>query len=162
MGGQQHDEVNVADSVEVTDFQQVAVAKARTVVLRGFLEAVARLRTALEQPEDGDAVYIALAEAMNWLASLADEDARLQADDDAQAVLFGRHRTHHQHGSIAYPDEAKCFRWRPASQLPRPGDKRHRHRRRHELYVKHLEGQPVEAVFERLTAKLTGRTPDGG
>jgi hypothetical protein len=144
---------DVADLVGINDTQQVEVSKARTVVARGFLEAVARLRQAVTT-DDGDAVYIALAEAANWLTSLAEDDAALSADEEAQAVLYARHRTQHQHGSTAYRDEQGGYNWRPASQLPTSRERHHRQLRRRALYVKHLEGQRVEAVFDRLAAKL--------
>lgn len=147
--------IEAVESVETARPLRATISKPRSVVARGFLEAAARLREAVTRPEDPDAVYIALAEAANWLDSLsADKETGLYGDVDVQAVLFARHRSHHHHAAVAYVDGEGLVLWRPATQLPLPEEEHHRKRKQEDQYVNRLEGKPVEAVFGRLVPKV--------
>jgi hypothetical protein len=134
----------------------VSVQKDRSVIVRGYRDAVLRLRD-LHDAWDHDGVYIALTEATNWLASLA-EQTDVSGHEDVDAVIFARNRSHHHWGSVTYPDEGqRVYLWRPASQLPVPPDPHHRDEKREEQYVARLAGKPLLEVFGRLDA--AGVTP---
>ena len=78
---------------------------------------MSRLRDA-HDALDHDGVYIAFTEATNWLHSLD-----VSGNEDIDALIFARNRSHHHAGSLSYPDEGdRVYRWRPASQLPVPPD----------------------------------------
>jgi len=131
----------------VFDAVSVSVQKARSVIVRGYRDAVSRLRYA-HDAWDHDGVYIALTEATNWLHSL-----NVSGNEDIDALIFARNRSHHQWGSITYPDEAQhVYLWRPGSQLPVPPDPRHRNEKREKQYVSRLAGNPLLEVFDRLDA----------
>jgi hypothetical protein len=142
---------NMVAEVTVTATMSAVVQKDIKVAKRGYRDAVDRLEGAVAAGGDqGDAVYIAIAEAANWLDSLADW-MKLSGNVDVQAVVFARHRTHHHLASIAYFDERSgAWVWRPASQLPVPEDARHSDETRKPSYVNRLEGHSVLEVFRRL------------
>jgi hypothetical protein len=128
------------------------------VVIRGYRLAVERLREAHDR-EDHDGVFIALTEAMNWLASLADV-SDLSKTEDVGAVIFARNRTHHGLASITYRGESRGLHaWRPATQLPIPQDPRHANPKGEKMYVKRLAKQPVLDVFSRLEAVVSKARP---
>lgn len=125
----------------------VSVQKDRSVIVRGYRDAVSRLRDA-HDAWDHDGVYIALTEATNWLHSL-----HVSGNEDIDAVIFARNRSHHHWGSITYPDEdQRVYLWRPASQLPVPPNPRHRDEKREEKYLTRLAGKPLLEVFGCLDA----------
>ena len=132
-------------SLAWSDAVSVSVQKARGVTVRGYRDAVSRLRAA-HDAWDHDGVYIAVTEATNWLHSL-----NVSGNEDIDAVIFARNRSHHHGGSITYPDEGeRVYRWRPASQLPVPPDRRHQDAKREKKYVARLAGKPLLDVFGRL------------
>lgn len=127
----------------------VSVQKARAVIVRGYRDAVSRLRDA-HDAWDHDGVYIALTEATNWLHSL-----NVSGNEDIDALIFARNRSHHHAGSLTYPDEGqRVYLWRPASQLPVPSNPQHRDKKREKKYVARLAGNPLLEVFARLDAAV--------
>jgi hypothetical protein len=129
------------------DAVSVSVQKDRSVLVRGYRDAVSRLRQ-MHDAWDHDGIYIALIEATNWLHIL---DVSGNADIDA--MIFARNRSHHQVGSITYADEdQRVYRWRPASQLPVPRKSLHQDPKRRKEYVARLAGKPLLEVFDRLDA----------
>jgi hypothetical protein len=125
------------------------VTKQIGVPIHGYRLAVERLREAHNRA-DHDGVFIAVTEAMNWLAALGDVSS-LPKDDDVQAVIFARNRTHHHSASITYPDPTRgVHMWRPATQLPAPANPRHANPKGERLYTERLAQEPVLDVFVRL------------
>jgi hypothetical protein len=126
----------------------------------GVLKAVERLETAIARGPDGaDDVYISIAEAADWLHSLSDQ-TDISGNVDAQAVLFARHRTHHQMASNAYYDEDRATHlWRVVTQLPEAQEERNRRENIKPLYVKRLAVKPVVEVFTRLKPIVVSAQP---
>jgi hypothetical protein len=149
-GGDERKE-QLSSSVSVEARISAVVQKDVRVAKRGFLKAVERLETAVaEGPDGADDVYISIAEAADWLDSLS-AHTDISSNVDAQAVLFARHRTHHQMASIAYFDEnSDTHVWRPVTQLPEPEEVQHRGDKIKPFYSKRLAGKPVLEVFTRL------------
>ncbi len=135
------------------------VQKDSRVAKQGFLDAVKRLEAAVDRGVDGsDHVYISIAEAGDWLDSIAHKTNNLSSDVDVQAVVFARHRTHHHLASISYyDDERGTHLWRPATQLPE--DERHKDEEHKSFYATRLAGRPVLEVFTRLVPLVRAATP---
>jgi hypothetical protein len=139
--------VALTSALVSSDAVSVSIQKARGVIVRGYRDAVSRLRDA-HDAWDHDGVYIALTEATNWLHSL-----NVSGHEDVDAVIFARNRSHHQWASIAYADEGRrIYLWRPASQLPPPdpGYGGKSDKERENKYVTGLAGKPLLEVFGRL------------
>ncbi len=136
--------------VFLSDSVGVEVAKSIAVAKKGFVAAVARFDQAAKDETQQDEAYIALAEAVNWLDSLA-AGTDLVGNADIQGILFARHRVHHQWASIAYFDAAlRALVWRASTQLPCPADPKHAGTKLRPFYDQHLAGQPVLDVFRRV------------
>jgi hypothetical protein len=153
-------ELEIASTVKMTASMSAVVQKDIRVAKRGFLQAVTRLQTAAAQGGLGsDDVYISIAEAGDWLDTLTDKTS-LSDDIDVQAVVFGRHRTHHHLASIAYYDEEQgTHLWRPETQLPEPEREWQKDERHKAFYAKRLASKPVLEVFERLVPLVESATP---
>jgi hypothetical protein len=83
----------------------IEVGKDVRVVIGAYRLAVERLREAHDRKDD-DGVFIALTDAMNWLASIA-AVSDLSKTEDVVAMVFSspRNRTDHVLASITHPDE---------------------------------------------------------
>jgi hypothetical protein len=127
------------------------VQKDIRVAIKGYLRALDRLEVAVAKgPDEPDDVYISIAEATNWLVSIA-ERTSLSGNVDVQAVVFARHRTHHHLASVSYYDEARAAHlWRPVTQLPEPEDAQYMDDKRKPFYAERLAGEPVLDVFARI------------
>jgi hypothetical protein len=159
--------VGMAGHVNVSGTLQAVVVKNTSVAVRGYVQAVRRLQEAISEgrarPDD---VYIDIAQAANWLDSIASFEefkGTIKGHQLVQGVLFARHRVHHQTASIAYFDDAtQTWLWRPASQLPTSEDLKHAHAALERIYTEHLAQRPVVEAFKTIESTLTALRPTGG
>lgn len=106
---------------------------------------------------DADGVYVALAEAANWLSSLSERYESINADPDVTALVFARNRTHHHSASAAFFDEkSAAWLWRSPGQFPVPAREQWRDEKREPFYRKRLAGHPMLDVFDRLNPTPRG------
>ncbi len=150
MAGTVH-EVGVAVEVGVAFSVEAVVSKAPGLQVHAFRRALDRLETAIGAG-NADDVYISLTEATYWLATVAETDKSLKADDDVKAVVFVRGRLYHHTASPTYADEHGVWVWRPASHLPY--DPKHRRLDLQTIYANRLEGRPITEVLRRFAAKF--------
>jgi hypothetical protein len=133
-------------------------------VVQAFLDAVERAKAGAADKAFVRGIAIPASEALMWLDVLrqTDRDAgrgreiadALRADPLAKALVFVRARVHHHWAPIAYFDSALGeWVWLQADNLPLPAE-RFANRRGEVLYRKHLEGKPVLAALEEMSAKL--------
>jgi hypothetical protein len=134
----------------------ITVVKHVGVATKGYFAAVERLRQAvLRGSEESDGVYIALVEAIGWLA-VVEKQTTLAGNVDAQAVIFARNVSQHHLPSLTHFDEARGTHvWRPETQLP--SDPSYPDAKRKPFYGVHLAGRPVLEVFDRLASLLAPR-----
>jgi hypothetical protein len=86
-------------SIGATATVHLAISKALSVPVRGFLEAVDRTRAAATQ-HDVDGLFIGATEASHWVISISEREATLKQDLDVAALCLVRGRAHHHLGSI--------------------------------------------------------------
>jgi len=151
------------------------------MLLSGYAHALQRLNAAITA-DDRNARFRAVFESLNWASSIDDRirehwapegqpldwawRGRVDGAELMDGVRFARNRVHHQWADAIYLNESggrtypmtfpvffSTWRWRPLSDLPDG----HHNRGSDIIYVKHLEGQPVEksllqlgVVFEKV------------
>jgi hypothetical protein len=132
---------------------ELSVGRSAGEAARGFDMALARLRGVIGNTLSGDR-YIYLAEALMWLAVLAEQRPEIREVQDVAALVYARERAHHQLASLIYPTDAGLWLWRLADQLPTSRDEKHRGLRHRPLYERLLEGKPMIEALERVEELL--------
>jgi hypothetical protein len=132
---------------------ELSVGRSTSEAARGFDMALARLRGVISDSLSGD-TYIYLAEALMWLAVLAEQRPEIRGAEDVVALVYARERAHHQLASLIYPTDAGLWHWRPADQLPTSRNEKHRGLRHRPIYERRLEGKPMIEALERVEKLL--------
>jgi hypothetical protein len=125
--------------------------------LAGYAYAIQRLEHAAGHPS---ASFRAVFEALNWATSIDDRirqhwvpegqpldwewRERVSGAEVMPGVRFARNHVHHHWADAVYLD-GMTWRWRALSDLSAGADDRGS-----DVYVEHLEDQPVELTLARL------------
>jgi hypothetical protein len=156
-------EVNISDSIALSDSVTAEVGKSLPWVVGQFRAALADIRLAEEQGTD---IAGPLGTFLERLYGLMEAVPSIKDTGEIRALRFARTRYQHQQASLIYrPDGGGPSTWRPSTQLPRPSDmQRHWNAADAAEYDSLLAGKHVrialDAAERAVTAAVAPRRPE--
>src|SRR5215204_2789708 len=115
-------EVNISDSIDVSNSVSAEVGKSLPWVVGQFRAALAEVRLTEDQGAD---VAGPLGTFLERLYGLMEALPKIKETAEVRALRFARARYQHQQASLTYRVDDGPSMWRPSTQLPRPADKRY-------------------------------------